>query len=869
MLLLLTLVSLVHGDVYMHNPRGANDRNCERNVNRNNGNLLYDTQNNAKGGYACPRAVAANNAQTPQNGLTQRMEFMEGSKLEVEWTSQHGCGIQKENAGADAALAGKLVQAGGQNVHCEMVMELGCSGTLDPKFKYTGNFAQNGVTAANALNTLNGLPAVPREGIPNSNADAATNRIGTNDNNGGQANLGTAQNANNGNLRFGVHETPEYYNECNRVKRNRGLFTADQNVNRRSAIGTRQNPNGGRRGLECPEERDYYPALRPAPFVPVAYLVDDQARCGAASTLPCGGAGCAKADQTCKCKGDINAGDWVGNALVQPSACVMVDTNKVPKTNAGLTATAARLYNRREWPRTKAACDTVVAAQANTATKVVWKQMWYHGDFEPASPRGQPFAALAEKGPVCDTIDYSRSNHLGNSGSDDAASRFTMTIPVVNSATPLAKNLGSLTAGNPQVIGEPCFLRLRYNMSSEDYQRNLTSAANGNNNSPIQQDPLVNVGSLNGENFYAQLALNTNQVARTFQDRSYIFYITKPTAAALNKNVLNVNVRGKRGNIVQVYPAVEYDFIPNTINEPANTLLAMQWVGSDYNPRRGCNDGEGGPSTGDNNVAQALKNNANQAGSNQNSRTDRMTLLMVSDFKDNYPSIGTGAGNQMLATASGAGQFFANPEQAIKFATADAKNQLQDLRNGLKCLTANAINAINNENRRENNPRNCAEGNALSPYFSPTMVDMGKLDPAKAYKGISARNNNFSNRDTKLKVMVGTPVPTTPTTVARVPTTTVPGVVQEYTAGVQEGINSLFDTAELKYDAGSGSYSSNATIDAKSNIDVPGYDPVENDDYGMGAKEGCTQDMIFYSAASSVSVPMIMLSIVLGFIVTL
>jgi hypothetical protein len=32
----------VFADVYMHNPRGSNDRNCERNVNRNNENRLFD-----------------------------------------------------------------------------------------------------------------------------------------------------------------------------------------------------------------------------------------------------------------------------------------------------------------------------------------------------------------------------------------------------------------------------------------------------------------------------------------------------------------------------------------------------------------------------------------------------------------------------------------------------------------------------------------------------------------------------------------------------------------------------------------------------------------------------------------------------------
>jgi hypothetical protein len=132
----------VRGDVYMHNPRGSNDRNCERNVNRNNGDRLFNrfesdfeikcltadfsSQNNNAGGYACPRGVGDENIMDESGNFTwvdnngntyqqnKKMYYYEGSILPIEFTNQHGCG-------------------GNSKVNCEIILQYACEDTLDPQ----------------------------------------------------------------------------------------------------------------------------------------------------------------------------------------------------------------------------------------------------------------------------------------------------------------------------------------------------------------------------------------------------------------------------------------------------------------------------------------------------------------------------------------------------------------------------------------------------------------------------------------------------------------------------------------------------------------------------------------------------------------
>lgn len=79
-----------------------------------------------------------------------------------------------------------------------------------------------------------------------------------------------------------------------------------------------------------------------------------------------------------------------------------------------------------------------------------------------------------------------------------------------------------------------------------------------------------------------QLALNTAQLSRTFQDRSHVILL-KPRSSLpkehQHRQIYYIGGMGKRGNIVQAYPAMEYRFTPERITVTTEDIVCFVWSG--------------------------------------------------------------------------------------------------------------------------------------------------------------------------------------------------------------------------------------------------------------------------------------------------
>lgn len=212
--------------------------------------------------------------------------------------------------------------------------------------------------------------------------------------------------------------------------------------------------------------------------------------------------------------------------------------------------------------------------------------------------------------PECRAAEWSRDNHLGN-GRSGQMNNYTWTIPAFTELTTLETGPKAKVYASQYL---KCVHRIRYNITTDDYDPWNTFAES---NSVISNNPTVDIGAdLQG----LQLNINTAQFGRTFQDRSHIFTIRKRPTALPAGNIINLNIRGKRGNIVQTMPSVEYDFYPNQLTVKTSDLIHVQWTGSNTHN----NGGDGGD-------GQAGDDGQGQTG------TDRCNLVLTNAEGENWP----------------------------------------------------------------------------------------------------------------------------------------------------------------------------------------------------------------------------------------
>jgi hypothetical protein len=301
--------------------------------------------------------------------------------------------------------------------------------------------------------------------------------------------------------------------------------------------------------------------------------------------------------------------------------------------------------------------------------------------------------------PECLEAPWSRENHLGHSNSNSANAMYNWTLP--------------RSADEDCIADESCncVLRLRYNISTveatyDDMSRpdyGFLDYSSNEASSPVHEDEIVYQDGAAHE-----LALDTTQFGRTFEDRSHVFHINpRPHGVLSSARLFNLNVRGKRGNIVQAYPATEYDYAPSYMYTRIGDYIHFQWTGCDTNPAGNAGEGTDG--------------------------TDRSNIVQITDPSNSYP-----ADDDWIASKSNADLLFPDVAMRLRFAMLDQ----------VGCLTYEELLAKNadDENAAEQDTQNCMKLNAASQYFDGGAIQMNYTG---TYHYMSTRNHNFSNRDQK------------------------------------------------------------------------------------------------------------------------
>jgi len=519
---------------------------------------------------------------------------------------------------------------------------------------------------------------------------------------------------------------------CQNTERNGGLFNANQNLQNDDATSTRQNPNGNRSGLECPEERDNYPYWRPSEWVDLAYVTADTEKCA---------------------------------EIVQESQNVK-DRYECRMPDAFFAAGGTLPENNFVYPLAEEACLQITMTAPDGVI--------YSAEYNTVPAHGVP-------PPACLQMETTRANHHGNTGGktnyeynwqvpntippdSQCAVRLRYNITTAEYSAweaPASLNAGTDADANsqknkPNPNNDPAELAMweEYGLERADVQASFNGNDDNSRQYVLENNPQPDAF---GQDFgdgtiRMQLAVNTAQFGRGFEDRSHMFVVNPPPANVPEGATIKLlTTRGKRGNIVQVYPATEYFYYPETMYMTEGDFVHIEHTGSNTNPNN--NDGQGRQGTDRSNyvVQQTLPVGYT---TEQYSNFEK-----VMTFEDGGIDIGSAGASHPSYVKQPDGYFI--PEALQK----DVQDAESGTMGGMSELQLAQL----------------ATGMA-NPHFNGNMEELDdgstsfNLEPVQmtvqgCWNYMGTRNNNFSNRAQKGKLCVSKSqtadvhVPSTGTTV--------------------------------------------------------------------------------------------------------
>jgi len=460
--------------------------------------------------------------------------------------------------------------------------------------------------------------------------------------------------------KYGRHESYSWYQSCKARSRNRGLFISDRQLNGNGAVYTRQNNNGNRHGYECPEERDYYPYWHPSPWKDIAILTDNTDRCASYQTesqnvkeryycSPDAGwqATMLENGQT----GFIPITQIECEALSPPGVWTRVDAWGIPAPKCLGNTWTRDNHLGTPW------YDFESNLNSTTTSNFDWRLPLKTED--PAIFQADPQTGELASEHCVFRLRYNMSglefDFMQNAGQSwpqamtDTAG-FGSSTSAVGSQVDYHQN-----APHPQRSPAKVDVWSLYRIAQASVQDNLDDnyddrttderiafvktksnirgyVLEGNN-----QNPWVDIfGSLlpAGKHMYHQLAVDTSQFGRTFQDRSHMFSIRERPAALQSAVIHNFAVRGARGNNQQNYPRTEYEFTPERRTINRGDMIHFQWNGANTNNQG--NAGQGTAGTDRSNVIALVQKYQNPDPTTYS--TDINSNQWIGNFLTNYPS---------------------------------------------------------------------------------------------------------------------------------------------------------------------------------------------------------------------------------------